>query len=560
MIDNVPVNYTAENFRDEVLDLLVNQKEDVYQQLKEQLQKTSRSYKDLVLDLSKGKEMRSGIDFYFGAARIFLRKPFLLVKARKNTQPEEGTTGPAYVAEKHFLVESDKFLNPKDIKLKFAFNGIDFYCPFLPSVIGNLYREVMPVMRDIEMAYEDVCSIAQRLPSQKSINSGMHSMKLHLQAATEIAKTVRVTCGYSDPNITEQPGPTFDPMAVGTVTRKHKKCDVFDLAGIPYKQQKKGQLPTVSLDAHLEVMDAAGEPTLEPRENVGQQSTQHPTPVPGQMPQGSETSQEHVAPLATGQDAAQDEPLVVDKQADQLAAGEGAEAEDDDEYVLIKQAGTDPHPTQCVCGEEFNNREQLKNHKTIHWNNNYTCAGKIVFEDGSSVPCEKEFDTSGGMWRHYRTIHLGVWLYYCPVPNCKHKHHNWGPYAADSEGAVKKHMASDHGCQSDLACTKSGCKYVAPSKARLRDHIKRHSSKTLKLYHCNICGKGYREKTLVAIHKRQEHPEKEGDTSGFYFCEKCEKKFATISGRNAHVKNQHLKKKEDKKKKKNKKEKKQSKE
>ena len=81
MIDNVPVNYTAENFRDEVLNLLVNQKEDVYQQLKEQLQKTSRSYKDLVLDLSKGKEMRSGIDFYFGAAIIFLRKPFLLVKA-----------------------------------------------------------------------------------------------------------------------------------------------------------------------------------------------------------------------------------------------------------------------------------------------------------------------------------------------------------------------------------------------------------------------------------------------------------------------------------------------
>ena len=210
--------------------------------------------------------MRSGIDFYFGAARIFLRKPFLLVKARKNTQPAEGTTGPAYVAEKHFLVESDKFLNPQDIKLKFAFNGIDFYCPFLPLVIGNLYREVMPVMRDIEMAYEDVCSIEQRLPSQKSINSGMHSMKLHLQAATEIAKTVRVTCGYSDPYIMNQPGPTFDPMAAGTVTHKHKKCDVFNLAGIPYKQQKKGQLPTVSLDAHVEAMDAAGEPILEPRE------------------------------------------------------------------------------------------------------------------------------------------------------------------------------------------------------------------------------------------------------------------------------------------------------
>ena len=278
------------------------------------------------------------------------------------------------------------------------------------------------------------------------------------------------------------------------------------------------------------------------------------------MPQGAETLQEQVAPLATGQDAAQDETLVCEPEADQLAMGEGAEDQDDDQYVLIKQPETDPHPTQCHCGEEFNNREQLRNHKKVHWNNNYTCAGMIIFDDGSSERCEKEFETSGSMWRHYCTIHLGLWLYYCPVPNCKHKKHNGGPYGADSEGAIKKHMASDHGLQSDLACTRSGCNYVAPSKARLRDHMDRHSSKSFKLYHCNICGKGYCEKSHIAIHKRQEHPEKEGDTSAFYFCEKCEKKFATISGRNAHVKNIHLKKKEDKKKKKNKKEKKQSKE
>ena len=549
MVDNMPVDYAVQNFWDEILDLLVNQNEDVYPQLKPQLQKSLRSYQQLVLNLFKGKEMRSGIDFYFGAARIFLWKPFLLVKGWKNTQPTQGTTGPAYVPEKHFLVESDKFLNPKDIKLKFAFNGVDFYCPFLPSVIGNLYREVVPVLRDIEMAYEDVCSIEQRLPSQKSINSGIHAMKLHLQAATEIAKTTRVTCGYSDPLITDQPGPTFDPMAAGTVTRKRKKCDMFNFTGIPYKQQKKGQLPTVSLDAHLEVMDTAGEPTLEKRENVGQHSTQEksqgPTPVPGQTPQGGETLQEQGTPLATGQDAAHHETLEGEreKEADQLATGKGAEDEDADQYVLIKQPETDPHPTQCVCGQEFDNHEQLKNHKTVHWNNNFTCAGKILYDDSTSVPCEKEFKTSGGMWCHYRSIHLGLWLYYCPVANCSHKHHNGGPYAADSKGAVKKHMASDHGLKSDLTCMHSGCNYVAPSKARLRDHIDRHSSKSIKLYHCDICGKGYCKKSRIPIHKKQEHPEKEGNMSGFYFCEKCGKKFATISGRNAHVKNKEKKKK-----------------
>ena len=41
--------------------------------------------------------------------------------------------------------------------------------------------------------------------------------------------------------------------------------------------------------------------------------------------------------------------------------GEGKEEEED--FVIVKQPETEPHPTQCVCGEEFDDHKQLKNHK-----------------------------------------------------------------------------------------------------------------------------------------------------------------------------------------------------
>ena len=329
MADNVPEGYTKDNICDEIIDLLITQYEDMYRQLKAHLQKSLQSYQVLVIDLAKGKEMKSGIDFYVGTVRIFLQHPFLLMKARKNANPEKGTTGPVFVMEKHYILEMDSYLNSDLLKLRFTFNGIDFYCPFLPEHIRNLYHEGVPVLWDIQMAYEDISEIKECLLQCKSINAGIHSIKLHLQAAVAIAKTTKVACGSSDPSVTDQPGPRMDPLATGTVTCKQKKAEVFDLAGIPYKQPKQGQLPAVSIAEHIAQMDVAGE-------------------VAG-------VTEPAVKEMTSG--PSQPQP--------QLAEQEEGEEEEED-FVIIKQPETELHHTQCVCREEFDDREQLKNHKGSH--------------------------------------------------------------------------------------------------------------------------------------------------------------------------------------------------
>ena len=100
-------------------------------------------------------------------------------------------------------------------------------------MFGNLWREGVPILRDIQMAYEDVCSLAKCMPDTKSINAGLQNIKLHLAAAAEIAHTTRFSCGSSRPQITEQPAPTMDPLMAGVMKRKVKRYEFFELTGEP---------------------------------------------------------------------------------------------------------------------------------------------------------------------------------------------------------------------------------------------------------------------------------------------------------------------------------------
>ena len=101
-------------------------------------------------------------------------------------------------------------------------------------------------------------------------------------------------------------------------------------------------------------------------------------------------------------------------------------------------------------------------------------------------------------------------------------------YGSDNSDQVKKHMNDVHKIDSDLQCPK--CPYVVGAKFWLCEHIDRcQVNKRVKLYICGTRGKGFREKAHLATHERQDHPSDPDNTSAFYFCDYCEKKFKTIS-------------------------------
>ena len=92
--------------------------------------------------------------------------------------------------------------------------------------------------------------------------------------------------------------------------------------------------------------------------------------------------------------------------------------DDDADDLLDEFNSTDLGENQCVCGYEFDNFEQLCQHRGIeHKNDSFVCVGKC-FIDGKEVPCLEEFDSSDSMWRHYRSVHLGCFYFYCPAQGC----------------------------------------------------------------------------------------------------------------------------------------------
>ena len=92
-LDNVPVTYGKEQLRDAVVELLITQPRKCVTELKAHLQKTTRSYKQLVLELIEGKDMKVAIFFYVTAARLVLGKPILLIHP---TEHISGTSTPYY--------------------------------------------------------------------------------------------------------------------------------------------------------------------------------------------------------------------------------------------------------------------------------------------------------------------------------------------------------------------------------------------------------------------------------------------------------------------------------
>ena len=485
--------------------MLVTQTEDVFPLLKPHVLKCTRSYKQLIIDLAATKEMRSGIDFYMCAARLFIGEPMVLIKPKRNPNYIPGEPGPEYLFEKQYLLEADKFLSLKNIKIRMVFKGIDFYAPFYPDRIGAVVKEGIPVLWDICKAHEGVCNIIQKMAPGKSINAGLRTIQLYLGAAVAIADTTNFATGDSNPAITDQPVSTLDPLIHGTVRRKRKTASKEET--VPSKKSKPSLTATASeqpekdlvdISEHVRQLDKAGQSTQEVDKNQPTQSN------------------------------------VPEEQGEKAGDEESEKVQETDEVLPSADRGEN----QCVCGSNFDTVELLKIHYGIdHANHSYKCSGTWLLKDGTEVDCTKEFKKPGSMWRHYRSQHGNRYYFYCAVVDCKEGKHG-ERYGADNYDAVKKHMHKVHKIVSDLKCTK--CEYVASAKYRLREHMETCKvDKNIKKYGCDKCEKRFRQKGGLSIHTRQDHPLVPGDLSAFFHCDKCTKYFRTASGKRKHMENEH---------------------
>ena len=152
--------------------------------------------------------------------------------------------------------------------------------------------------------------------------------------------------------------------------------------------------------------------------------------------------------------------------------------------------GSDRHdtvmmPKQCHCGKVFESDNNLKCHIGIlHKNDYWQCSGDMFFDDGSTEHCGHIAVDRFALWKHYRSIHQGRYLYYSDVPSSN--------YGTDEQTEIPKHKLDKHNKQpkkDDPAIICQNCKKVFGQKGRYKLHIQICGKPDARPFQCQHCEK-----------------------------------------------------------------------
>ena len=506
--------------------------------LRQQVFISGKTYKDLVQNLHEGKKsFGRSINFYMAAARELVGQPILMIMPQHTSGKKD--PGPKYLFEKKYAFDEDAYFSESEIKLRFIFNGIDHYTPFFQKDIAALIRIGAPLLKSVKQNYSEIKALQEKIPQQSSINVGMKLLAMHMKASTDIANKMSFNAGwsaisekYADTISNIEPLSNVNPLIVGNVRRRKsdipsevptkKPKDILSMADHLAEMDSDITLPIPAL-THMTSADVTEEG--EGADSSVQTSTQ---------PSGADSS--------TSTQRADDLSVNVTQS---LTSASGISSSQ-----VSPRKPTDCKPNQCICGIEFDKFENLQLHKgAVHSKNTFTCSG--YFRKGQEMKrCDFCTRDEGTMWRHYRTIHLGLYYHYCDQVGCTY---GWrkNRYGNDSLTSVKKHKQDVHKIDGALKCPI--CGYVASEKYKLKRHTKHceNKDKSVKWLKCEDCPKEFRDHDTFQRHKRQDHPLIPGDKSAWYHCHLCTKIFRTYGGRKKHIA-KHLEEEENRNKKNNK--------
>ena len=305
-----------------------------------------------------------------------------------------------------------------------------------------------------------------------------------------------------------------DVINTGYKTLK-KVCEVYQdvkqvIGKIPTKSKINGALQQMSI--HLRAVAQIAE-TVRFECGVGDTTAVSQLPVPLQMGATEPILRKHKTAGETAETAEGEPPP--------KHRADGFDHKD-----------TELMPRQCHCSKVFDTTNNLKRHITvIHKNDNWSCSGEWEYDDGSVEPCPQICSDHFALWKHFHTLHQGRYLYYCDIAGCD--------YGSDQKTEIPKHKLKKHNKKlqkDDPAIVCSNCKKVFGQKVKYDMHAKICGKLTNRLFACGQCVKSFRDRDQLRIHRKQDHPTKAGDRSGFYKCEECGKEYRSISACRRHMK------------------------
>ena len=122
------------------------------------------------------------------------------------------------------------------------------------------------------------------------------------------------------------------------------------------------------------------------------------------------------------------------------------------------------------------------------------------------APCPQICSDHFALWKHFRTLHQGRYLYYCDIAGCD--------YGSDQKTEILKHKLKKHNKKpqkDDPAIVCSNYKKVFSQKVKYDMHAKICGKPKNRSFACGQCVKSFRDRDQLRIHRKQDHPTKAGD-------------------------------------------------
>ena len=471
------------------MQFLVSKREQIYDEMVIHVNKSSLSYQQICEHYINASDVtlianRTG-DFIITGARLFLKRPILIVKPTYVEKP--GRKMDTKIHEFKYMTE-DLNLDPSKCLIFMVYNGYNYYAPCLPPMIKEMYYKKVHKEAHLPQVINRFQDIQQLLPMSDARATMDHAL-LHIHATSSLLNATEVTSGAR--NVTAGKEVPVPPPHSGT----HKRTC-----------QNNPKLPTQNSETNGENVQ---------HENAGgkndTQSSEH-----NAQRKESETNRNNFN-SEDKEDGSEEEG--------NTDTNDGHRS---DNKIYPPKTSTTRKPNQCWCGLVYDSNQDVEDHiKLDHANNSYICS-----------ECKLPLGTQQSLWSHFRKQHLGIYQYTCQ----ELKKDGSGVKCSinrDELSEIRFHLETEHGKgRTDVRC--QFCDMPLSQQRWVKEHEaickKGELAHKEKRFICQFCHKGFPGTGNFRNHQMVVHWKELGRKQAKrHHCDKCGLDYTNPSSLKNHV-------------------------